>query len=298
MHMMSCPKCGFEQPQDQFCAKCGVNVDNFKPTVAFGSGLSSLLKPFILVAVVIALIFFLFKSVENRIITPQVEVEESTRIGSGASSLKVNRAGETGAPAEDEVASDVQPTAARMRVESTDVNTLVAGKEKETPSQKFNQVTATFTLGEHGGLDEASGKNWYLTSQASPNYTSQSEEVVLKTGNNTFVFEDELIVYDLNFFVEEITDKDVKVKMNIKRTLRARAQDGPQTNSFSINEKIPLDQTLIIIDALPRRVSIDRPNSILSTIYKSQSFVSHASEVVQIVKFENPSNSSQEELTP
>jgi hypothetical protein len=29
--MMDCPRCGFSQPKDQFCANCGVNLDQFKP---------------------------------------------------------------------------------------------------------------------------------------------------------------------------------------------------------------------------------------------------------------------------
>src|SRR5947209_8302163 len=27
--MILCPKCGFEQPKDGFCAKCGVMIDSF-----------------------------------------------------------------------------------------------------------------------------------------------------------------------------------------------------------------------------------------------------------------------------
>lgn len=28
--MMECPKCGFQQPEDQFCAQCGINIDMYK----------------------------------------------------------------------------------------------------------------------------------------------------------------------------------------------------------------------------------------------------------------------------
>ena len=28
--MMECPKCGFQQPEDEFCAQCGVNIESFK----------------------------------------------------------------------------------------------------------------------------------------------------------------------------------------------------------------------------------------------------------------------------
>ena len=29
--MVNCPKCGFSQPQDQYCAKCGVDMIAFRP---------------------------------------------------------------------------------------------------------------------------------------------------------------------------------------------------------------------------------------------------------------------------
>lgn len=32
--MITCPKCGFSQPQDQYCAKCGVDMQSFKPAPA------------------------------------------------------------------------------------------------------------------------------------------------------------------------------------------------------------------------------------------------------------------------
>lgn len=28
--MMECPKCGFQQPEDEFCAQCGINIEAFK----------------------------------------------------------------------------------------------------------------------------------------------------------------------------------------------------------------------------------------------------------------------------
>lgn len=32
--MVSCPRCGFQQPQDRYCAQCGVDMDSYKPQAA------------------------------------------------------------------------------------------------------------------------------------------------------------------------------------------------------------------------------------------------------------------------
>ena len=32
--LINCPRCGFQQPQDKYCAQCGVDIENFKPAEA------------------------------------------------------------------------------------------------------------------------------------------------------------------------------------------------------------------------------------------------------------------------
>lgn len=54
--LISCPKCGFSQPQDRFCAKCGVDMENFKtaqppPSKSFFSnGIFQIISLLVLVA--------------------------------------------------------------------------------------------------------------------------------------------------------------------------------------------------------------------------------------------------------
>jgi hypothetical protein len=57
--MITCPKCGFVQPQDRYCAKCGVDMENFKPSVPpllsriLSSPIFHILLAFVLVFIVI-----------------------------------------------------------------------------------------------------------------------------------------------------------------------------------------------------------------------------------------------------
>lgn len=290
---MKCPKCLFEQPKDQFCAKCGVNVETYKSPASLFSGIGSLGKGILFFALILVAIIFVLKNIEKNITSPlEVDIGETSQFGSGASSLKVERADFQELKPK---SINIQP----MSASSRSAPPPTATKPDATPSVKFNQINVSVTVAEHGGLDlfentEAKAdKTWHLVSQASPIYTAITEEVVLKNGNNTFEFDDALISYDISFFMEEITDKDVKIRLNMRRGLRAQTA-GSQSATISINERIPLDKTLIIVDRLPRRASVDRPDSFLSTLYKSESFLSGASELVQIIKFENPSNSPQE----
>src|SRR5580658_10425397 len=68
--MQTCPKCGFVQPEDQYCAQCGCNIANFKPVQA----------PFLkrtlgnpslqigaIVVVILAITLAIFLSQKNRI---------------------------------------------------------------------------------------------------------------------------------------------------------------------------------------------------------------------------------------
>lgn len=53
--LVTCPKCGFNQPQDRYCAKCGVNMETFhKKEPSVGEKLINGPAPFILVLLIIA----------------------------------------------------------------------------------------------------------------------------------------------------------------------------------------------------------------------------------------------------
>jgi len=52
--LINCPRCGFEQPQDKYCAQCGVDIDNFKPAKNSKSFFSGALFQTIFILLIVA----------------------------------------------------------------------------------------------------------------------------------------------------------------------------------------------------------------------------------------------------
>ena len=63
--MMDCPKCGFNQPNDKYCAKCGVDVEEFRqkpPNVFKRVANSSNVHLAVIIGVIVGTLFYLFIS--------------------------------------------------------------------------------------------------------------------------------------------------------------------------------------------------------------------------------------------
>lgn len=64
--LIHCPKCGFQQPQDQYCARCGVDMLNYKPNSIESSrkavSRSGLIQIIFFVILVASISFFIGKS--------------------------------------------------------------------------------------------------------------------------------------------------------------------------------------------------------------------------------------------
>lgn len=63
--LISCPRCGFQQPQDKYCAQCGVDMESYKPQSApfFKTFLKNpILHVTLLVAVVAGGSFYVYKN--------------------------------------------------------------------------------------------------------------------------------------------------------------------------------------------------------------------------------------------
>jgi hypothetical protein len=77
--MINCPRCGFLQPEDRFCASCGLDILNFKPKPRpWVSRVlrSPLFQAFTSLGIVIAILFFIFRSQTSQI---ETRVNEAVR---------------------------------------------------------------------------------------------------------------------------------------------------------------------------------------------------------------------------
>lgn len=69
--MIKCPKCGFEQPPDQYCARCGINIATYKaPPVPLGRKLtgSGGFYIFLLTTVIVSTVYFIFIRTSNNVV--------------------------------------------------------------------------------------------------------------------------------------------------------------------------------------------------------------------------------------
>lgn len=74
MHLMKCPRCGFEQPEDRYCASCGADVEKLKarPTPFFIRILQNPKFHLSLIGVLIALVVFYILYSQSELVSREV----------------------------------------------------------------------------------------------------------------------------------------------------------------------------------------------------------------------------------
>lgn len=98
--MIKCPKCGFQQPEDIYCASCGIKMDSYaKKHRATGLATNWMVHVCILVIVIIS--FVLYDKITTRKPRPSVAAQSTP----SASPRTTESRGETNSPSEDESSS-------------------------------------------------------------------------------------------------------------------------------------------------------------------------------------------------
>lgn len=290
--MIKCPKCGFEQPEDMFCAHCGINMQKYRaplPTLVAGYGKS--FRSLVIVLVILITSFLLLKSFEKTMrrqgLKGDIDLGNTSQIGVSAGSLAGNvRQHHASTKEEPPTEAPLPKTAKTMATAQT------LGEQKA-----FNLITAHFQLaevsytdlfGESGAVPE---HPWVLQDNISPILSFDSQDMDLKIGSNTYVYDGRSLRIETTVLIKTITEKEIQAQITYHRIIK----NAPaHSNTIEVNQQIPIGKELILIDAFSRQLRPDRNDSILSTLFRSRLFLSHSTDFAQIITIENPRNTPQE----
>lgn len=149
--LIKCPKCGFSQPKDQYCARCGVDIESYKPQAE--SALKKLfLSPIFQIGLVIAIISGATTYVMNRsrIVTsesPRTNVRTKAYTNSdidqtvAANTQAAETQAASAAPAA--VEEDLTTTSASPALTTTDTSSA----ESNLPAVKAEATSVPSTTG-------------------------------------------------------------------------------------------------------------------------------------------------------
>jgi hypothetical protein len=79
--MVNCPKCGFSQPQDQYCARCGIDMITFRPAQRpfFARLISSTLFQLVALTIIVVGVFSVARQMRHREVAERVSEIENAR---------------------------------------------------------------------------------------------------------------------------------------------------------------------------------------------------------------------------
>lgn len=135
--LINCPKCGFQQPKDKYCAQCGVDMETFKPATPplFQRIFGNYLVQLGLLAVIAGGVgTYLYSSR-----TPKL-AEQS---GSSRSLVQINKDTGAPAPASANMETDLEPVQADTQAQQTDAasNELAARADIAAPAAALTETT-------------------------------------------------------------------------------------------------------------------------------------------------------------
>lgn len=143
--LINCPRCGFQQPEDKYCAQCGVDMENYKPSV------SPIWKRFFgNLAVQLSLLVFIAGSV-GIVLYEKGQQKLERRAGQLSSPIQISRTTDSSnsdsvaAVSETQEASEIQPSEAENQSDKNkdEVGLLSTSSTIPTTADKTSDKTKT-----------------------------------------------------------------------------------------------------------------------------------------------------------
>lgn len=140
--LINCPRCGFSQPQDEYCANCGINMEKYIPerqNLAKSLISNTLLQALVLIAITVGSSYFLLKQSKSSFknsINQYSTLTKSNSLKSETSASALNT------PNKD-LSSTSNPNEDQLSIESineSQATALVGTTAPETPQQSDPQT--------------------------------------------------------------------------------------------------------------------------------------------------------------
>ncbi len=146
--LINCPKCGFSQPKDHYCAHCGVNIDRFRPENSFSikkifkNTFLQLSLVFIIAAATTSFILTNDQSPnKNQIVKFRKNVSSSTNNSSKSDSKSVNSLSQMQTES-----FNTNENTVIVEAQNEDIkNSLVKANLNNTQSQNINESSDALT---------------------------------------------------------------------------------------------------------------------------------------------------------
>lgn len=316
--MIECPKCHFVQPDDEYCASCGVNMKIYRQNHKSSQTLKNLIPyalTFCLLAVLIGFLILQFKN-------PKPVAQVNAVAQSSAPSQHSNHAkpdAYTATPAspreqEDQEVAEDKPTPATVHAEPVVVKAAVEEKKEEKFSIEaidafFLEVpkAAIRQLSQEGTVLNDSGSGvaiWIPTEEARLSvlqkgrpYTDQgySQSLPSETSPLKILYQGGIKKDDEILFQMQVTPKTVdekRVRLHVAGSMRWLVDEGDgkssTSSSFDSTYAVSGPGQLILTGAIPqgrkpakltREVLDKTPLGILN----SEMFHSKATEVMIVI---------------
>jgi hypothetical protein len=296
--MIKCPKCGFEQPEDIFCANCGIDIGRYRGS---GAGFKFPKRTFLLflTAIGIAIIAIMFlKKFDSALnldrFFPEGKINESNRSETFGTSSSLEGRVDTNEPPDAGANNMIPqpkalvgtPKAADTQIEPRVVS--VAYSFSEVSSVEINQL-----LIQRDNPSEPENLIWGLADDIPLVHRSYVErEAKVKMGENKLGYNDEFIKTDLNVDMTAQDLQGFKANFSYFRNYENSLQVSDGDAQIKFEATVPYQKILYIIDKLPRvRTGLSQilaTNSLLGMLHKSSTFAQDASECILILQFEKP----------
>lgn len=224
-YMVECPRCGFIQPEDRYCANCGLDGMTYKPQpvplyvrILNNTGVQLTLALFI----VASLIFGLYKNQQNHVELTMNQAEDSQAQAGSITTVSAKILASRPTDIKDPEPAAVNPTAG-LAAESEDG--AVAGAEKALESEPVGMASTTSLAATVG----------------TPAATTGASAGATDGDGKTIAFTVSLVELSKDVLTGLSQVKPVKTWSQTKAWLITNFQGGQELSTFS--QSLPANQT-------------------------------------------------------